>query len=86
MRLSTFCGLHRDTEHLLPLQITETVSSGKCWKIISHGYAWAAGSYQSLAAGTAWISISHIYQPKPVNPVVSNLKSKFPKKYQCFNV
>jgi hypothetical protein len=49
-------SLSFNTGSLLPLQITEPVSSGKCWKIITYGFVWAF-CYQFYAAGTPlnWI-------------------------------
>jgi hypothetical protein len=73
---------------LLPLQVTKSVSSGKCGKIISCGFEWAF-RYQFFAAGAPLICISHIFWLKPLKPFFCDLKSKFPLiltiKYQQFN-
>jgi hypothetical protein len=45
---------------LWPLQITESVSSGKCGKIISYGFEWAF-CYQLFAEDTPLNWISHIF-------------------------
>jgi hypothetical protein len=62
---------------LLPLQITEPVSSGKCGKMISYGFKWAF-CYQFFAAGALLNWISHIFWLK-------SLKQFFAIKEQVLN-
>jgi hypothetical protein len=50
---------------LLPLQITEQVSSRKCGKIISHQCKWAF-HYQFSAACALWIGMCQIVLLKPL--------------------
>jgi hypothetical protein len=73
---------------LLPLQITEPDSSGKCGKIISYKSEWAF-RYHFFAAGAPLNWISHIFYLKLLKPFFCNLKSKFTLilkiKYQRFN-
>ncbi len=73
---------------LLPLQITDLVSSSKCGKIISYKSEWAF-CYQFFAAGAPLNWISHIFWLKLLKPFFCDLKSKFPIilkiKYQRFN-
>jgi hypothetical protein len=71
---------------LLPLQITEPVSSGKCRNIFSYKSEWAF-RYQFLAAGIE-LDKPHILA-LAAETVFCDLKSKFPiilkLKYQRFN-
>jgi hypothetical protein len=73
---------------LLPLQITELVSSGKCGEIFSHKCEWAF-CYQFFSAGALQIGSSLIFWLKPLKPMFCYLKSKFPLylkiKHQLFN-
>jgi predicted nucleic acid-binding Zn ribbon protein len=74
---------------LLPLQITEPVSSEECRKIVSYEREWAF-RYQFFAAEAPSIFISHIFWLKPLKLFFCNLKSKLPLKlkvkYQWFNI
>jgi hypothetical protein len=57
--LSTNFRYQPIAESLLPLKLTEPVSSGKCGKINSYKSEWAF-RYQYFAAEALWMRISHI--------------------------
>jgi hypothetical protein len=67
--------------NVLPLQITEPVSSRKCGKIISHEYEWAF-RYQFFAAGTLWILISHKFWLRPLEYFFLQFKKQVSFKYK----
>jgi hypothetical protein len=66
---------------LLPLEITEPVSSRKCGKIISYKSE-RAFRYQFFAAGAPLNWISHIFWLKPLELVFLRFKEQVPLNFK----